>query len=62
MIVLNIIDVCTFFVPFSFVLHVQDEPVRRILSLTESTLVERDPATYNVITLRSVRVQFNGRG
>jgi len=34
--------------------YVQDEPIRRILSLTESTVVERDPATYNVITLRSV--------
>ncbi|XP_023328115.1 dnaJ homolog subfamily C member 13 [Eurytemora carolleeae] len=30
----------------------RDEPIRRILSLTESTVVERDPATYNVITLR----------
>jgi len=30
----------------------REEPIRRILCLTESTLVERDPATYNVITLR----------
>ena len=28
------------------------EPVRRILCLTESTLLERDPATYNAITLK----------
>jgi len=30
----------------------REEPVRRLLCLTESTLVERDPATYNVVTLR----------
>ena len=30
----------------------RDEPVRRLLCLTEATLVERDPATYNLITLR----------
>jgi DnaJ family protein C protein 13 len=30
----------------------REEPVRRLLCLTEATLVERDPATYNLITLR----------
>ncbi|KAJ8397415.1 hypothetical protein AAFF_G00439640 [Aldrovandia affinis] len=29
------------------------EPVRRILGLTEACLVERDPASYNIVTLKS---------
>ena len=28
------------------------DPVRRTLCLTESTLLERDPSTYNIITLK----------
>ena len=28
------------------------DPVRRTLCLTEATLLERDPSTYNIITLR----------
>ena len=28
------------------------EPVRRTLCLTEATLLERDPSTYNIITLK----------
>lgn len=28
------------------------EPVRRVLALTETCLVERDPATYNIVTLK----------
>lgn len=28
------------------------EPVKRILALTETCLVERDPASYNIVTLK----------
>ena len=28
------------------------DPVRRTLCLTEATLLERDPSTYNIITLK----------
>lgn len=28
------------------------EPVKRVLALTETCLVERDPATYNIATLK----------
>lgn len=28
------------------------EPIKRILALTETCLVERDPATYNIATLK----------
>lgn len=28
------------------------EPVKRLLALTETCLVERDPATYNIATLK----------
>lgn len=28
------------------------EPVRRILALTETCLVERDPASYNIVTIK----------
>lgn len=32
--------------------HRRPDPTRRTLCLTEATLLERDPATYNIITLR----------
>lgn len=28
------------------------EPVKRILALTETCLVERDPASYNIVTIK----------
>lgn len=36
------------------------EPVKRVLALTETCLVERDPATYNIATLKPLgEVSFN---
>jgi len=32
--------------------HVEDGPVRRLLCLTETCILERDPATYGVVALR----------
>lgn len=37
------------FLMFQFCLK---EPVKRVLALTETCLVERDPATYNIATLK----------
>ncbi|EMP31569.1 DnaJ like protein subfamily C member 13 [Chelonia mydas] len=34
------------------------EPVKRILALTETCLVERDPATYNIVTLKPLGEVF----
>ncbi|XP_059584765.1 dnaJ homolog subfamily C member 13 isoform X1 [Alligator mississippiensis] len=34
------------------------EPVRRVLALTETCLVERDPATYNIVTLKPLEEVF----
>lgn len=36
---------------YAFTFCVQ-EPVKRILALTETCLVERDPASYNVVTIK----------
>ena len=32
--------------------HRHDDPVRRLLCLTETCLLERDPATYSLVSLR----------
>lgn len=34
------------------VLFPPQEPVKRILALTETCLVERDPASYNIVTIK----------
>jgi len=34
------------------------EPVKRVLALTETCLVERDPATYNIATLKPLGEVF----
>uniref|UniRef100_A0A674K734 DnaJ homolog subfamily C member 13 n=1 Tax=Terrapene triunguis TaxID=2587831 RepID=A0A674K734_9SAUR len=34
------------------------EPVKRVLALTETCLVERDPATYNIVTLKPLGEVF----
>ncbi|KAG1687435.1 DnaJ subfamily C member 13 [Nymphon striatum] len=36
-----------------------NEPVKRILALTESCLIERDPATYSIITLKPLSEIFS---
>ncbi len=33
-------------------LVLSQEPVKRILALTETCLVERDPASYNIVTVK----------
>ncbi|XP_023212063.1 dnaJ homolog subfamily C member 13-like, partial [Centruroides sculpturatus] len=37
----------------------QNEPIKRILGLTESCLVERDPSTYSIITLKPLSEVFS---
>lgn len=37
----------------------QNEPIKRILGLTESCLVERDPATYTIITIKPLSEVFS---
>ncbi|XP_039252268.2 dnaJ homolog subfamily C member 13-like isoform X1 [Styela clava] len=39
--------------------HRVNEPVRRTLCLSESCIIERDPATYNIVTLRPLSEVFS---